>query len=136
MSIEQTSLFELAKSIKQKSLPELAEYIAPFTFSDSLCDGGELAFERIEELASARCTELMQTGYSKKFDDWLGIKIRAYYLKFLAINKKLEHETKLNDQLKSNSQSEFGCELSITEEENNKFKRVLDNLVYLIKSLA
>ena len=94
MSIEQTSLFELAKSIKQKSLPELAEYITPFTFSDSLCDGGELAFERIEELASAHCTELMQTGYSKKFDDWLGIKIRAYYLKFLAINKKLEHETK------------------------------------------
>lgn len=132
MSIKQTSLFELAKSIKQKSLPELAEYITPFTFSDSLCDGGQLAFERIEELACARCTELMQTGYNEKFDDWLGVKIRAYYLKFLAVNKKLEYET----QLESNSQSGFGCELSITEEENNKFKRVLDNLVYLIKSLA
>ena len=135
MSIEQTSLFELAKSIKQKSLPELAEYIAPFTFSDSLCDGGELAFERIEELASARCTELMQTGYSKKFDNWLGVEMRANYLKFLIVNNGLEHETKLNDQLKSNSQSEFGCEQSIKEEEN-KFKMVLDNLVYLLKSLV
>ena len=135
MSIEQTSLFELAKSIKQKSLPELAEYIAPFTFSDSLCDGGELAFERIEELASARCMELMQTGYNKKFDDWLGVEIRANYLKFLIVNNGSVHETKLNDQLKSNSQSEFGCEQSIKEEEN-KFKSVLDSLVYLLKNLA
>ena len=77
----------------------------------------------------------MQTGYSKKFNDWLGVEIRANYLKFLIVNNGLEHETKLNDQLKSNSQSEFGCEQSIKEEEN-KFKMVLDNLVYLLKSLA
>ena len=136
MSIEQTSITQLTEYIGQKSLPELAEYIAPFTFSDSLCDGGELAFERIEELASACCTELMQTGYNKKLDDWLGVEIRANYLKFLAVNKRLEYETQLNDQLKSNSQSGFGFEQLITEEENNKFKRVLDNLVAMIKKVA
>lgn len=126
MSIEQTSITQLSEYISQKSLPELAEYIAPFTFSDSLCDGGELAFERIEELASARCTELMQAGYDKKLDDWLGVEIRANYLRFLAVDKRLE----------SNSQSWFGYERLIAEEENNKFKRVLDTLVDMIKKLA
>ena len=113
-------------SIEQKSLLELAEYIAPFTFSDSLCDGGEFAFERITKLASARCTELMQTGYNKKFDDWLGVAIRANYLRFLAVDKRL----------KSNSQSWSGDEQLITEKENNKFKGILDTLVDMIKKLA
>ena len=135
MSIDQKSLLELIEYIQQKSLFKLAEYIERFTFSNSLCDGSELIFETIEEIASARCTELIQTGYSKKFNDWLGVEMRANYLKFLIVNNGLEHETKLNDQLKSNSQSEFGCEQSIKEEEN-KFKMVLDNLVYLLKSLA
>ena len=135
MSIDQKSLLELIEYIEQKSLFKLAEYIERFTFSNSLCNGCELIFETIEEIASERCTELMQTGYSKKFNDWLGVEIRANYLKFLIVNNGLEHETKLNDQLKSNSQSEFGCEQSIKEEEN-KFKMVLDSLVYLLKSLA
>lgn len=126
MSIEQKSLSELAELIEQKSLLELAEYIAPFTFSDSLCDGGEFAFERIVKLASARCTELMQTGYNKKLDDWLGVEIRANYLRFLAVDKRLKCKT----------QSWFGCEQLITEKENNKFKRVLDTLVDMIKVLA
>lgn len=135
MSIDQKSLLELIEYIEQKSLFKLAEYIERFTFSNSLCDGSELVFEAIEEIASERCTELMQTGYSKKFNDWLGVEMRANYLKFLIVNNMLEHETKLNDQLKSNSQSEFECEQSIKEEEN-KFKSVLDSLVYLLKNLA
>lgn len=135
MSIDQKSLLELIEYIEQQSLLELAEYIKQFTFSNSLCNGAELIFEAIEEIASERCNELMQTGYNKKFDYWLGVEIRANYLKFLIVNNGLEHETKLNDQLKSNFQSEFGCEQSIKEKEN-KFKTVLDNLVYLLKSLA
>ena len=131
MSIDQKSLLELIEYIEQKSLFKLAEYIERFTFSNSLCDGAELIFETIEEIASARCAELMQTGYNEKFNDWLGVEIRANYLKFLIVNNGLEHETKL----KSNSQSEFGCEQSIKEEEN-KFKSVLDSLVYLLKKLA
>lgn len=126
MSIEQKSLSELAELIEQKSLPELADYITPFTFSDSLCDGGELAFERIVELAFARRTELKQTGYNEKLDDWLGVEIRANYLRFLAVDKRL----------KSNSQSWSGHEQLITEKENNKFNRVLNTLVYMIKKLA